>query len=223
VLICGIPAAIGILGFSAIAGSLLAVVWGGLVLVPTLALMLVFRLKHRAGAREVCPACGTTHLMPGPGPWGWFHLRCACGASLDIWAAGAKEGPREARQPWQNRERNHGAQPLAAIALTMAVVAFVAPDASPLARPVTPAPVPPALVPVAPMQVHPVPPAGPPKAQPSHGIPAVQGAPAGQSKNGTQATLDASAAAAGPKSAAPAQRKPQKQVQQSPNPFEIQQ
>ena len=149
--VIGIPVALGLLAVSAITGLLLGVLLGAVMALPTLAAMVIFPLTgRRAGVQEDCAHCGRRHRMPGPGPWGLLQVRCACGAELDLWTAGARPGARQKRTPWDQRGRVPGAQPLAAIALWFAVLLQLGPrlgPQEPLPQPVATA-VP--VVPVAP-------------------------------------------------------------------------
>ena len=124
-LVIGLPIAIGVLLVSTVAGLLFAVLWGGVLALPMLVLMVVFEGSRRSGAQVPCPRCRKVHAMPGPGPWGLFRVRCACGESLDLWAAGKKTGQRAPLTVWYKRERNLGTRSLLAISLAGALTVLL--------------------------------------------------------------------------------------------------
>lgn len=140
-LIIGIPIAFGVLIASTLAGLLAAVAWGAFLALPMVVLMLAFRSTRKAGARVACPGCGKAHGMPGPGPWGLFHVRCACGQTLDLWAAGAEAGARATIPVWYSRDRNLGAQSMLSLSCFAALgLVFLPKAALALGTPAAPAP-----------------------------------------------------------------------------------
>lgn len=156
-LVIGVPIALGVLIVSTLVGLLVAVAWGAFLAIPMAVLMLVFRFTRKAGARVACLGCGKEHVVPGPGPWGLFHVRCACGQTLDLWAVGSEAGEREAIPVWHSRGRNLGAQSMLSLSCFAAIgLVFLPKGMLLLGTPAAPIPPPAAATAPAPVPAVPV-------------------------------------------------------------------
>ncbi len=121
-LVIGVPIAFGVLIVSTCVGLLVAMLWGAFLALTMLTLILIFKWTHKAGSMVPCPKCGRSHVMPGPGPWGLCAVRCECGETLDIWAAGKSGSIRTTIPVWYERERNIGAQSMLSLSITAALL-----------------------------------------------------------------------------------------------------
>jgi len=123
----GIPAAFALLGIGVAAAVAGVILWGAVMAIPTLLLMGIFRTRWKVGTEVRCPKCKFTHIMPGPGPWGLFSIRCACENEISIWEAGSQTSNRSQRLPWFKRERNPGTQSLLSISLFLLAIGYFTP------------------------------------------------------------------------------------------------
>lgn len=110
-LILSVP--VGIIAFTAgvLAVYWLAVLWAGMSAIVVIPLWLGFKVVHRKGLQKLCEGCGTEHFISGPGPLGFFRIRCRCGQRISIWRkdGGTKpssESPNTLR--WNQRPMQRG-------------------------------------------------------------------------------------------------------------------
>jgi len=108
-LILSVP--VGIIAFTAgvLAVYWFAALWAGLSAIVVIPLWLGFKVVHGKGLQKRCQGCGAEHLISGPGPLGFFRLRCKCGQGISIWkkdgettlGTGSPSTPRWSQRPMQ--------------------------------------------------------------------------------------------------------------------------
>lgn len=123
-LVLSVPVSVIALAAGALAVCWFAVLWAGFSALLVIPLWILHKLLFRAGIPRTCPGCSQQHLISGPGPMGFFRIRCRCGQAMGMWSRdGAFSSDRSQElPPWRQLPRQPGTLPLMVMGITLAVL-----------------------------------------------------------------------------------------------------